>query len=114
MNQIFNKEKANRHTMNDRELLSELIGFSLGEIPGMLRSLEEALGDPDGAAGTAELAHKIKGAAGAVSAECLYQASFELELAAKEGRAKELPGLADGVRAAFDDFKDHPEVAALV
>lgn len=114
MAEIFNRQKADKHTMNDGELLRELIQFSLGEIPEMIASLKKHAGTSNPCPPLAEISHKIKGAAGAVSAERLYRAAFELELQAKENRAESLEALVAEIETAFDEFRLCDQVSALV
>ena len=112
MEEVFNKEKAMKHTMNDMSLLKELVGFTLEDVPLMLDRLEETLKeDPEAAA---ELAHKIKGSAGAVSAEKLFAASFELETTIKEGDLSRADDLYLFVRESFKEFSEDTDVCSVM
>jgi HPt (histidine-containing phosphotransfer) domain-containing protein len=111
---IFNIEKARKHTMNDEELLKDILIFTLKDIPPMIDNLKQQLEEGKGSGEIAELAHKIKGSAGAVGAEILYDTLFELEITANEGdrsRFKEQIGM---IEKAFDDFHRDKEVLSLI
>ena len=101
------------HTMNDEELLKELLVYSLEDIPSMLSRLKDLHNREGTDSKMAELAHKIKGSAGAVSGEKLYHASFELEVMSNEGRKKEVKNQIEQVEKAFNEFSRDAEVMAL-
>ncbi|MDC7223024.1 MAG: Hpt domain-containing protein [Spirochaetales bacterium] len=111
MEEIFNREKAEKHVLNDLGLLKELLVFTLADVPVMLEKLESLLeSDTEGAA---RMAHKIKGSAGAVSAERLFTAAFELEETAKEGDTARLKDLYLFTCSCFKEFSEDEEVRAL-
>lgn len=114
MSNVFNKEKATKYTMNDLDLLKELVQFSLDDIPVMLSSLKESLDKKSEIDEIAELAHKIKGSAGAISGENLFSAAFELEALAKEGELDKLDDQYLLLDKAFNEFKSDPQVLSLL
>ena len=112
MEDVFNKEKAMTHTMNDLSLLKELVGFTLEDVPVMLENLKKELkGDVDAAA---ELAHKVKGSAGAIRAEKLFAAAFELETTLKEGDLSRAEELYLFVCESFKELTDDEEVRSVM
>ncbi|MDC7219349.1 MAG: Hpt domain-containing protein [Spirochaetales bacterium] len=112
MDDVFNKEKAARHTADDLGLLKELLTFTLEDVPVMLKELEELSWEETDKA--AQIAHKIKGSAGAVSGEKLFAAAFELEETAKEGDSSRLEELYLFMCESFNEFKDDRDVKALL
>jgi HPt (histidine-containing phosphotransfer) domain-containing protein len=111
MEEVFNRKKAEKHTVNDLSLLKELIVFTLEDVPVMLENLEKVLDKDAETAG--RIAHKIKGSAGAVSAERLFAAAFELEETAKEGDMDRLRGLYQFLWETFKEFSEDENVQAL-
>ena len=111
MTDVFDETDALEKTAGDRNLLSEVIRFTLEDVPGMLSGIEAAL--ENGELGeVSRLAHKVKGSAGACGARSLYLKALDLELAGREGDAacgEHLPG----IDAAFRRFRDHPAVKEL-
>ncbi len=68
----------------DEDLMREVIGIFLDDIPGRIRAIEKAVerGDPDTVQAEA---HAVKGSAGNIGASGLYDAAGRLETAAKAG-----------------------------
>ena len=111
MTEIFDESDALEKTAGDRKLLSEVIRFTLEDVPGMLSGIEAALGNGN-LGEVSRLAHKVKGSAGACGARKLYLSALDLELTAREGDS----GCADHlpeVDNAFRQFGEHPAVKEL-
>ena len=64
--------------MGDDDLVREVLLDFLGDIPGKVRALENAVADEDAVAARS-LAHAIKGAAGSVGGDGLQSAALEVE-----------------------------------
>jgi len=64
--------------MGDDDLMREVLLDFLGDIPGKVRALENAVADEDAVAARS-LAHAIKGAAGSVGGDGLQSAALEVE-----------------------------------
>ena len=77
-------EAALRQLDNDKELLDEMIGLCLEDLPNRLDELRQAHSQGDLIA-IAEAAHAIKGMAGHFFAESLQTQARELEQLAREG-----------------------------
>lgn len=107
----FDEFDALERTAGDRNLLGEVIRFTLEDIPPLIVEIEESLRNnllPE----TARLAHKLKGSAGACGAQKLYMAALNLELAARDSSSvsiQYLPPLTD----AYSTFQAHPRVREL-
>ncbi|MBN2625247.1 MAG: Hpt domain-containing protein [Spirochaetales bacterium] len=114
MEKVFNVEKALKHTMNDRSLLVDLLRFTLEDVPDMLSRLEEALKKEESPRIIAEWAHKIKGSAGAVSAEKLFSSAFELEVTAQEEEDDNYEELYLLMRESFNEFREDENVQSFI
>ncbi len=114
MERVFNREKALKHAMNDRTLLVDLLRFTLEDVPDMLARLEDLIGKQADRVAVADQAHKIKGSAGAVSAERLFAAAFDLEETAKEGGRDRFDELYVLLRDAFNEFREDEDVRAFL
>lgn len=111
MTEIFDQAEALDKTAGDRDLLSEVIRFTLEDMPGILEGISSALenGELNEAS---RLAHKAKGSAGACGARNLYLRALDLELAGRDGDSnciEILPPLME----AFDAFRSHPTVIEI-
>jgi CheY-like chemotaxis protein/HPt (histidine-containing phosphotransfer) domain-containing protein len=84
----FDERAALERTGGDRELLGELIGVFLSEMPKWMRELEGALGRGD-AAELRRVAHTVKGAVDSCGASSAYDAAMLLE---RIGRSSDLAG----------------------
>ena len=107
----FDELEALERTAGDRNLLVEVIRFTLEDIPAILDEIDLALRDRHWQA-AARLAHKAKGSAGAVGAQRLFLAALDLELAARDADSACIrfqPPLAE----AFESFRSHPLVRRM-
>jgi len=88
----------------DYQVMREVIGLFLADVPRRLASLEQAVagGDKDA---IREQAHALKGAAGTVGADALGQAACALEQNASSADAPAREVALDGVREAFAAFR---------
>ncbi|MFH1279774.1 MAG: response regulator [Candidatus Eisenbacteria bacterium] len=81
----------------DRDLFREMVGIFLEEAPRLVSDLEKALTDED-RDGIERAAHSLKGSVGNLAAPGTYEAARVLELAAREGRAEDVPAAAATLR----------------
>ncbi len=109
--EIFNETDALEKTADDRELLAEVIRFTLAETPAILKQTEEALAAKEYGE-VSRLAHKVKGSAGACGAQAFYMKALDLELAGKEGMDS-CTELFSALVSAFQEFREHPGVKEL-
>jgi CheY-like chemotaxis protein/HPt (histidine-containing phosphotransfer) domain-containing protein len=97
---IFNEDVLRRRLMEDEEIVRVVIETFLNDIPGQLDALRSAVEAED--ARQAELlAHRIKGAAGNVSAIALETVASEMEQAA---RAEDVGRLGTGLDNLHREF----------
>lgn len=107
----FDEHDALERTAGDRDLLGEVIRFTLEDLPNLIEGMSVALEEgrfPD----TARLAHKAKGSAGACGAQRLYVAALDLEMAGENGDLENTV-LLESLKEAFDAFRAHPDVRDL-
>jgi len=109
---IFNLEKALKRTMGDRELLSELVDFTLQDIPGQIGQIEDLLERGDSFQ-LKESAHKLKGSAGAICADRLFLACFDLEQLAAGGNLIDAATVLVKVKAEAEELIRHREITEL-
>jgi HPt (histidine-containing phosphotransfer) domain-containing protein len=96
----FDEKGALERVDNDRELLAEVVGSFLETIDEDLDDLDRQLAAGD-AAMARRVAHRIKGAFGAVGAGILSARAFAIE-SSREGSCDQLVPLARDVRALTD------------
>ena len=107
----FDEEDALARTAGDRDLLGQVIRFTVEDFPPLMEDIRKAAGKnawPD----VSRMAHKMKGSAGACGARNLYMAALELELAGKEGD-EDCRERLEPVEKAFDAFMAHPRVREI-
>jgi HPt (histidine-containing phosphotransfer) domain-containing protein len=107
----FDERGALERVDNDRELLAEVVGSFLETIGADLDELDQQLAAGD-AAMARRVAHRIKGAFGAVGAGILASRAFAIE-SAREAPcddlvplAREIRNLADVLRTELQGFLD--------
>jgi HPt (histidine-containing phosphotransfer) domain-containing protein len=98
-------------TAGDRRILSEVVRFTLEDIPEILKGIQKAL-DEEKWQDVGRLAHKAKGTAGAAGARRLFQASLNLELAAVDEHER-CAEIRSSMVEAFQSFRSHPEVRRI-
>jgi len=107
----FDEADALERTAGDRRILSEVIRFTLEDIPEILDALDSSIREGT-RQDTAGLAHKLKGTAGAAGAQRLFLAALDLELAARDGTG-DYRHLQNSLIEAFNVFSSHPAVIHL-
>jgi HPt (histidine-containing phosphotransfer) domain-containing protein len=80
----FNPETLLHYTEQDRELAAQLIVMGRTDIPGFLENAEELSGRGRYEEASRAI-HSLKGVAGALGAERLYEDSLHCETMLKEG-----------------------------
>jgi HPt (histidine-containing phosphotransfer) domain-containing protein len=93
--------------MGDHELAGIVLKTFLEDMPALLRSLREGLGNGS-APGTAAQARALKGAAATVSANTLCEVAKTNELATKAGQLEECSELLPRAVEEFERFKNTP------
>lgn len=107
----FDEDDALERTAGDRELLGEVIRFTLEDMPPLLLDIEASLRKQQWSE-AARLAHKLKGSAGACGAQKLYLAALNLELAARDSSSASIQFLSP-LTDAFSSFQSQPLVREL-
>ncbi|MBE9551052.1 MAG: Hpt domain-containing protein, partial [Proteobacteria bacterium] len=89
----------------DEEVLREIIGIFLQDLPGQIESMEDAVkkGDP---LLIQRLAHTMKGASGNAGAIALQKAALDLEKAAKTDDMGTASGMLDTIKKEFGTLRD--------
>lgn len=100
----FDKPSLLRRIGGNERLANLLVGQFVTDAPGELATLKKQIQVGD-TSGVRHQAHKIKGAAGNLSADILRGASLEIERAAIAGERARLPELLAAIESAFEDFK---------
>ena len=101
MNQILNYEKALSITGGDAELVSELLDLFLEELPKLESQIKQAI-DTEDAKGLEYAAHTLKGAAGNIGAEIIWDISLKLEMM---GRNKDMVGSQQTLEQLFPEIQ---------
>ena len=100
---VFDMEKLLDSTCDDKELVAQVAGVFLADIPVQLVDLEKALATGD--AKTAErVAHSIKGASATVGGESLRDIAFDCEQLGRDGRLDELHDKLADLRARYEEL----------
>jgi CheY-like chemotaxis protein/HPt (histidine-containing phosphotransfer) domain-containing protein len=94
---VFNSELLLRRMMGDEALARDVVSVFLGDLPGLLASLQERIGQKD-LASIWKQAHRLKGSAGNVGGEMLQKAALEMEAAGKAGDIAAVDGCAVEVK----------------
>ena len=87
--QLFDPAKALSRLGGDTELLKELIGVFLEDLPTQMQAIEAAISGAD-ADGLRRAAHSLKGAVGNFAAETTRQEALALEQLGSDGRLDEV------------------------
>jgi HPt (histidine-containing phosphotransfer) domain-containing protein len=75
---------------DDRELLAELVGLFLDDVPGLMSDIRQAITEGRASA-LAHAAHTLKGAVGNFSAQPAFEAARCLEVAGRNGDLEDAP-----------------------
>jgi len=102
--EIFDKAGALDRMDDDMELFNSIIEIFLDDIPIQIQSLQEAV-DKNDVPLVQRQAHIIKGASGNVGAVTLQKASYQMEMAAKNGNLGQAPEMLNAIKDKFDEFK---------
>lgn len=110
MSTLVDSHRLRTASLNDPELMSQLVAVFLDDAGRQLLHLQRAVEAADAAAATAA-AHRIGGAAGNLGADGLYEACRRLETRARDGCSDELREQAREVEDRFDRTKVELEAA---
>ena len=91
---VFDARLALERVDGDQELLLEIVGLFLEDVPRVLPELRRATVDFDVKA-IEHLAHSIKGSVGNVGGLAAHEAALRLEERVKVGREEEIAGSVD-------------------
>jgi len=103
----FDERGALERVDNDRELLAEVVASFLETIDDDLADLDQRLAEGD-AAMARRVAHRIKGAFGAVGAGILASRAFAME-SAREAECRQLEPLAREIRTLTTQLRSELE-----
>jgi HPt (histidine-containing phosphotransfer) domain-containing protein len=81
---VHNREALMQRVMDDEELAKTIVEGFLAELPNQISALKLAVETGDGKQ-SAELAHRLRGAAGTIGGEALHAVATELEQAGNAG-----------------------------
>ncbi len=97
---IFDEQKALAAAGGDTEVLREITGLFLVDLPSRLYELREAVrtGTPEQ---VARIAHGLRGSAAVFGSDPAVAATFELEHLAKQGDREAIPAAAGEVERLF-------------
>lgn len=99
---VINPDRLQEVAMGDDEFMVELIDLYLGDAPGQLEALGQAVARQDATAVSAA-AHKLKGSCGNIGAEGLVSLCQQIEAS---GKASRLDGLAELLRQVRLEFAE--------
>ena len=105
---VFNQAALLKRVMNDQELLREIIQMFLDDMPAQISKLKECVTGED-AQNVAQMAHKIKGAAGNLGGESLQALASAIEKASKAGDWGAIIKLTNELDTGFDQLKSELE-----
>jgi len=112
MEQVFNKERALKRTMNDEELLAELLDFSLEDLELQFSQIRKAVEDQQREVAR-KAAHKLKGTAGAIGADKLFQQAFLVEQQAPEAEQEHLLSSLELLGSAIKELQNNKTIQEL-
>lgn len=103
---VFDLPLALRVTGDDREILIEIIGVFLEDLPHMMGEMKKALERDD--AGSLELhAHSLKGASANVGGQRVRALAFAIEKAGRAKQLEEAKGLFPALETEVERFGAH-------
>lgn len=100
---LFNPKELLEELGNDKDVYNSIIEVFIHETKDKLKELEIDLSNLD-FKNIFQDSHYIKGAAGNVTANRIYDLAFKLELAGKERKSEELNYLFKKLLKEFDNF----------
>jgi HPt (histidine-containing phosphotransfer) domain-containing protein len=103
---IFDQDALLKRLMGDEDLLNIITEGFLSDIPQQISLLKNAIHNGD-IHTAVEQAHKIKGAAGNISATALQETAHSTEVAGKTGDMKSLVNLIAALELQFNQLKKH-------
>jgi HPt (histidine-containing phosphotransfer) domain-containing protein len=102
---VWNWKEAFERVEEDEDLLMELMDLFREEAAALLRSVEGAVGEREGTQ-VAQAAHTLKGAAGNVGAEEVYELAWQMEQMGREERWEGMEEMCRRLRQALERFLD--------
>lgn len=100
---MFNLDEALARSGGDASLLYELIELFMDILPERLSAMQQALADDDCLALT-HLAHALKGSAGAIGAQGVFESVLKLEMAGKAGNTEQAGHILEQLKKEIDAF----------
>lgn len=101
---IFNREEFLERVLDDEDLAETIIAEFLADMPAQIKTMRSYIEQNKSEQAGAQ-AHKIKGAAGNISAKALQEISRLMEEAAKEADLETLNHLMPQIEGCFDELK---------
>jgi PAS domain S-box-containing protein len=101
---VFDRAALLRTLDGDEDLLWELVAIFIGDMPGQIERLKEALINKDMAAIVSE-AHRGKGAAANLRAPSISKLFSRIEMSGKEKRPENIAQLLKDMEREFDSFR---------
>lgn len=101
--EVFDRELLLGRVMGDEEILMKIIKTFIDDMPEQLERLDKAVNEENWQDCVSQ-AHKMKGAAGNVSAMAMRQSAANLEKNCREGKTADASVLAKDLREQFDRF----------
>ena len=86
---VFNPETLLHYTEQDRDLAAQLISMGKSDMPDFLEKAEQLSGRSQYVEASRSI-HSLKGVAGAIGAERLFEKSFDCEMMLKKGEETEM------------------------
>ncbi|MEF3697350.1 Hpt domain-containing protein [Desulfolutivibrio sp.] len=108
---LINLSKMLERFDHDRELVGEVMDVFVAETPERVRRLADAAKQGD-MEQLVRLAHSLKGVCGTMHAEPLRELSYQVEMAARAGKAQVASELVPQVLIMLGDLSHYLETAA--
>ena len=105
---IFDKAAVMERLMDDKELVKEIIGVFLNDIPKQIKALKDDLDAGDTAA-TKRQAHSIKGASANLGGDAMSEVALEMEKAARSEDLNATKALMPELKTHFKRLKEAME-----
>ncbi|MDD3925213.1 MAG: Hpt domain-containing protein [bacterium] len=101
---MFNLDEALARSGGDASLLCELIDLFMEILPERLSAMQESLAADDYES-LAHLAHALKGSAGAIGAQRVFEGALGLETAGKAGNIEESVRMLEQLKKEINAFR---------
>ena len=110
---VFDRESLNNRLGNDEELISEIIGIFLEDLPAQIGNIEKALEERNSELVTRH-AHTIKGASSNIGAMALSATALKIEMAGNDGDPESARAYLDDLKSQMEKFKDSISASGIL